>query len=144
MNVMKLARSPAPSVQATATIRQAVAVMQEMNCGALVALDGETVAGIVSERDVVLRAVGMGLNSEDTPVSAIMSSPVESIPADTPTGRAVDMMSRKRFRHLAIVGEDGKLAGLLSIREAFQEHLAYMLDQLLSLESFVGADGPGG
>ena len=118
--------------------------MAEANSGALVALDGEKVAGIVSERDVVLRAVAHGMDPDTTPVREIMSSPVESVPASTPTGRAVDLMTKHRFRHLAIVGDDGTLAGLLSSRDAFQEHLAYLLDQLLSLESFVCADGPGG
>ena len=144
MHVLKLARTPAPSVVTSATIREAVAVMAEQNSGALIVLDGEEVAGIVSERDIVLRAVGQGMDVNNTPVTEIMTSPVESVPASTPTARAVDMMSRQRFRHLAIVGDDGKLAGLLSIRDAFQEHLAYLLDQLLSLESFVCADGPGG
>ena len=144
MNVMKLARSPAPAVQVDATIRQAVAVMAEMNSGALIVLDGEEVAGIVSERDIVLRAVGEGMDVNNTLVKAIMSTPVESVPSSTPTARAVDMMSKQRFRHLAILGDDGKLAGLLSIRDAFQEHLSYLLDQLLSLESFVCAAGPGG
>jgi CBS domain-containing protein len=144
MRVLKLARSPAPCIEATATIREAVAAMAESNSGALVVLDNDSVAGIVSERDVVLRAVGQGLDPETTLVSKIMSSPVESVPASTPTARAVDMMTRHRFRHLAVMGDDGKLAGLVSSRDAFQEHLSYLLDQLLSLESFVCADGPGG
>jgi len=144
MHVMKLARTPAPSISAEATIREAVAVMAELKSGALAVLDGDEVAGIVSERDIVLRAVGNGLNPDTALVTEIMSSPVESVTADTLTGTAIDLMTRNRFRHLAVLGEDGKLAGLLSSRDAFQEHLAYMLDQLLSLESFVCADGPGG
>ena len=144
MQVLIFARSPAPSIQIGATIRGAVAAMAETNSGALAVLDGERVAGIVSERDVMLRAVGTGLDPETTLVTEIMSSPVESVTDDTPTARAVGMMSRHRFRHVAVVGDDGQLAGLLSSRDAFQEHLAYLLDQLLSLESFVCADGPGG
>ena len=144
MNVMKLARSPAPSVQASATIREAVGVMTETNCGALVVLDGERLAGIVSERDVVMRGVRDGLDPGATPVSEIMSSPVESVRADTPTGRAIEVMTRNRFGHLAITDAEGKVVGLLSSRDAFQEHLEYLFDQLLSLEAFVCADGPGG
>jgi len=144
MRVLKLARTPAPSIAMDATIREAVAAMAAESSGALAVLDGEKVAGIVSERDIVLRAVGNGLDPDATPVSEIMSCPVESVPSTTPVAKAIDLMTSNRFRHLAVMGEDGKLAGLLSSRDAFQEHLAYLLDQLLSLESFVCADGPGG
>ena len=144
MNVLKLARTPAPSIQATASIRDAVNVMAEVNCGALAVLDGEALAGILSERDIVLRAVRGGLDPAATPVSQIMSTPVESVSADTPTGRAIEIMTRRKFRHLAVVDAEQKVVGLLSSRDAFQEHLSYLFDQLLSLESFICADGPGG
>ena len=98
----------------------------------------------MSERDVVLRGVREGLSADDTPVERIMSSPVETVPASTRTGRAIELMSSHRFRHLGVVDDDGKLIGLLSSRESFREHLAFLLDQLLSLESFICADGPGG
>jgi CBS domain-containing protein len=144
MHVLKLARTPAPSIQATATIRDAVDIMAEVSCGALAVLKGEALAGILSERDVVLRAVRRGLDPATTPVSEIMSTPVESVAADTPTGRAIEIMTRRKFRHLAVVDENEKVVGLLSSRDAFQEHLTYLFDQLLSLESFICADGPGG
>lgn len=144
MNVLKLARTPAPSVQSTATIREAVGVMTSSNSGALVVLNGDRLAGILSERDVVMRGVGAGLDTAATPVTEIMSAPVESVTSSTPTGRAIEVMTRNRFRHLPITDDDGKVVGLLSSRDAFQEHLEYLFDQLLSLESFVCADGPGG
>lgn len=144
MHVLKLARTPAPSIQISATIREAVDAMAEVSCGALAVLDGESLAGIVSERDIVLRAVRKGLDAVSTPVSEIMSAPVESVAADTPTGRAIEIMTRNKFRHLAVVDENDKVVGLLSSRDAFQEHLSYLFDQLLSLESFICADGPGG
>lgn len=144
MHVLKLARSPAPSIQATATIRDAVGIMADTNSGALVVLEGDALKGIVSERDIVLRAVRDGMDPAGTPVSEIMSSPVESVSSTTPTGRAIEIMTRNRFRHLAVVDENQKVVGLLSSRDAFQEHLSYLFDQLLSLESFICADGPGG
>ncbi len=144
MHVLKLARTPAPSVQAADTIRDAVIVMADTNCGALVVLRDEALVGIVSERDIVLRAVREGLDAAATPVSEIMSTPVKSVSADTLTGRAIEIMTRNRFRHLAVIDDADKVVGLLSSRDAFQEHLSYLFDQLLSLESFVCADGPGG
>jgi len=144
MHVLKLARSPAPSIQVGATIRDAVGAMAESKSGALVVLDGEKLAGIVSERDIVLRGVRQSMDPATTPVSEIMSAPVESVAADAPVGRAIEVMTRNRFRHLAITDADGKVVGLLSSRDAFQEHLEYLFDQLMSLEAFICADGPGG
>ena len=144
MHVDRLARKPAPTVPVGATVREAVEVMAEQNTGALVVLDGSSPAGIVSERDIVLRAVREGLDPSTTPVERIMSAPVETVNCKTEPGKAIEVMAGRRFRHLAVVDDAGKLVGLLSSRDTFQEHLSYLFDQLLSLESFVCADGPGG
>ncbi len=144
MNVLKLARSPAPSIPRGATIRDAVKAMARTESGALVVLHEGKAAGIVSERDVVLRAVLDGLDADATPVERIMSSPVECVRGDTPTGKAIERMTAQRFRHLVICDAEDQVVGLLSSRDTFQEHLSYLFDQLLSLESFICADGPGG
>ncbi len=144
MNVLKLCRSPAPSVMKGQTVRQAVEVMAKTDSGALVVLDGDTPVGIVSERDIVLRAVRNGLSASDTLVERIMTTPIEAVPAESTVAKAIDLMTTRRIRHLLAVDAEGKAAGLLSSRTAFQEHLTHLLDQLLSIESFLGADGPGG
>jgi CBS domain-containing protein len=144
MNVLKLARRPAPTIPFGSSVREAVEVMAQEKSGAVIVLQDGNPVGVVSERDVVLRGVREGLSADDTPVERIMSSPVETVTASTRTGRAIELMSAHRFRHLGVVDDDGKLVGLLSSRESFREHLAFLLDQLLSLESFICADGPGG
>ncbi|HLV74735.1 CBS domain protein [Actinomadura hallensis] len=103
------------TVRPEATVRQLLAVLAEHNIGAaVVSPDGASVAGIVSERDVVRSLHERGAALLDRPVSEIMTAEVRTCgPADM-----VDDMRRAmtehRFRHVPVV-VDGRLAGIVSI-----------------------------
>ncbi|MFI0408491.1 CBS domain-containing protein [Actinomadura sp. 3N508] len=103
------------TVRPEATVRQLLAVLAEHNIGAVVVSpDGASIAGIVSERDVVRRMHERGAVLLDRPVSDIMTSEVRSCgPAD----KVEDLrrtMTEHRIRHVPVV-EDGRLAGIVSI-----------------------------
>ncbi|GAA1861747.1 CBS domain-containing protein [Actinomadura bangladeshensis] len=98
-----------------ATVRQLLAVLAEHNIGAVVVSpDGASIAGIVSERDVVRRLHDNGAALLDRPVSEIMTAEVRSCgPGDQVEGLR-RTMTEHRFRHVPVV-EDGRLAGIVSI-----------------------------
>ncbi|MFI0368658.1 CBS domain-containing protein [Actinomadura sp. KC06] len=103
------------TVRPEATVRQLLAVLAEHNIGAVVVSpDGASIAGIVSERDVVRRMHERGAVLLDRPVSDIMTSEVRSCgPAD----KVEDLrrtMTEHRIRHVPVV-EDGRLTGIVSI-----------------------------
>ncbi|NKZ04068.1 CBS domain-containing protein [Actinomadura latina] len=103
------------TVRPDATVRQLLAILAEHNIGAVVVSpDGESISGIVSERDVVRRLHDRGAGLLDKPVSEIMTTEVRSC---GPGDKVEDLrrtMTEHRFRHVPVV-EDGRLTGIVSI-----------------------------
>ena len=93
-----------------AGVKDLIALLAEHNVGALiVSADGETVDGIVSERDVVRHLHHDGTVVNNT-VGAIMTTEVETCERDTQLDDLMKVMTERRIRHVPVV-EDGKLVG---------------------------------
>jgi CBS domain-containing protein len=102
------------TVSANATLGEASARMAERGVGAVVVLEGERIAAILTERDV-MKAVAAGQDG-GAPVSGWMTRHPETIePTDT-TDHAASLMIHGGFRHLPVV-EEGKVVGIVSIRD---------------------------
>ncbi len=144
MKVIRLAQVPPPVVSPSDTVVEAVRIMRKVRVGAAVVLDGDQLAGIFSERDIMLRVVGAEKDPATTTVLDVMTREPESVEADTEGGDALELMVRKHIRHLPIVDKEGKLVGLLSIRNLLHNHVDDLVDQLNSIEAYFSADGPGG
>lgn len=103
------------TVRPDTPVRQMLAGLVSRNIGAIVAsADGTTIAGIVSERDVVRQLHHHGADVLDTAVSSIMTAEVFTC---TPDDKADDLrptMIEHRIRHLPVV-QDGALVGIVSI-----------------------------
>ncbi len=82
-------------------------------------LDGGKIAGVVSERDV-MRAVASGADL-NAPVISIASRQVITINEDDDIYKAAELMHGNNIRHLVVVGKDGSLKGVISIRDVVGE-----------------------
>jgi CBS domain-containing protein len=105
------------SVAAGATVAEAVDVMASRDVGAVLALteDG-LVAGVFSERDLLVRVVNAGRDTNTTPVSLVMSRDVRFVSPGTTIEAALALMHVHRFRHLLVI--DGpRIYGLISMRD---------------------------
>jgi CBS domain-containing protein len=102
-------------------ISHAVRRMVERGVGAVVVLEGERLEGILTERDI-LRAVAAGL-AEDARVRDWMTRHPETIEASDDTDHAASLMIHGGFRHLPVL-EEGKVAGIVSIRDLMRVALA--------------------
>ncbi|MBP2702222.1 CBS domain-containing protein [Microbispora sp. RL4-1S] len=103
------------TVPPQATVAELLARLAELNIGAVVVSDdGLTIAGIVSERDVVrsLHVRGAGILTE--PVSSIMTSDVRTCTTDANVEELRRTMTNHRVRHVPVM-RDGHLAGIVSI-----------------------------
>ena len=96
------------------TVAEAVQEMNAHKVGAVLVMDGLRLAGIFTERDVLRRVVGAGLDPKLTPVSSVMTSEVMTIEPGTTVQVVMDLFTGKRFRHLPVV-QNGGLVGLISI-----------------------------
>jgi CBS domain-containing protein len=123
---------------------KAVQIMHEEHIGAIAIVEGNSLVGIFSERDLMNRVVLQKREPEKVVVSEVMSSPVETIRRDATSDDAYKTMLEKRIRHLPVVGPEGELCGMLSVRNLLHEKVSDLTDQLDSLEAYFTADGAGG
>lgn len=132
------------TVSRTATVMEAVEIMAAARVGSVLIEDDGRLAGIFSERDVMLRVVLEHRDPQKTRVEEVMTSPVISIPSKTTGDDALKMMVEKHIRHLPIVDERGCAQAIVSMRSLLQEKVTELHQQLDSLESYITADGIGG
>ena len=92
----------------------ALTLMGEKNIGALVVIEGDTVAGVFSERDYSRKVILQGKTSRTTRVGEILSRPAVCIGPDDSIEECMARMTLNRIRHLPVL-EDGRLVGLVSI-----------------------------
>jgi CBS domain-containing protein len=123
------------SIAPHATVYDAIALMAGKGVGALVVIDKVALVGIVSERDYARKVILQGRSSRETPVSAIMSSPVITINSGWTVNECLRAMTTNRIRYLPVL-EDGVVAGLVSIGDLVRSVLsmqAHTIDQLETL-----------
>ena len=97
------------------TFAQVAATLHENAISSVVVMDGDTLAGIVTERDLV-NLVADGQDPKTTTLSDRMTTNLDTVTSRTDVTEAAEHMARLRIRHLPVV-DDGRLAGIISIRD---------------------------
>jgi CBS domain-containing protein len=122
------------TVVPSASMFDALKLMAEKNIGALLIMEGETILGMLSERDYARKVVLMGRSSKETPVRDVMTQPVLYVGPQQSTEECMALMTEKRLRHLPVL-DDGKLIGLISIGDLVKDIIAeqnFVIEQLQS------------
>ncbi len=99
-----------------ATLVEAALSMREQRVGALLVRAEGAFVGIVSEADLVRKAMADGRNAREEHVRGVMSSPLITIEIDRSAHEASDLMAENGIRHLVIT-KDGVIVGLISVRD---------------------------
>ncbi len=124
------------TISPEAGVRELVALLAEHNIGAVVvSTDGTTIAGIVSERDVVRRLASDGTVVNNT-VGAIMTSTVESTTPDALLDDLMQLMTERRIRHIPVL-DDGVLVGIVSIGDVVKHKISQLTFERDQLDSYV-------
>ena len=144
MNLLKIARVPPVVVSPRDNIKTAVDKMCEVGVGAVAVVEGEKPVGIFTERDLMTRVVKRGLSLHDTPVVEVMTRNPIVAPLEMKASDAFEFMTDKHFRHLPITDHFGKLVGMLSVRHLMRSIVENFAHELESINSYLGAEGPGG
>jgi CBS domain-containing protein len=116
----------------SASIFDALKLMAEKNIGALLIMEGETIVGMLSERDYARKVVLMGRSSKETPVRDVMTRPVMYVGPQQSTEECMALMTEKRLRHLPVL-DHGKLIGLISIGDLVKDIISeqnFFIEQL--------------
>ena len=123
-------------VRPDASVFEALGLLAEFEVGALVVMDGERMAGIVSERDYTRKVALAGRSSKDTRVAEIMTANVFVVSPSTRTRDCMALMREKRIRHLPVV-DAGRVLGMLSIRDLLDDLIADHEMTIAQLESYI-------
>ena len=128
------------SVSSDTSVFEALKLMADKNAGAVMVIDGGKVMGILSERDCVRRVDLMGRTSRETKVKDIMTSKVLYVEGGQSLDECVAIMIDKNIRHLPVY-DDGKLTGLISVRDALKELVDYQKFMISQLEHYITGGG---
>jgi CBS domain-containing protein len=114
-----------------AKVLEALELMAKKGVGALIVVDRDEIAGVMSERDYARKIMLMGRQSQDTPVRDIMTKEVYGVHDDTTAEECMALMTDKHIRHLPVCRE-GRLAGVISIGDVVK---AVITDQKVKIEN---------
>ncbi len=132
------------SADPNSTVYDAIEKMASLDVGALVVLDGDKLAGIISERDYRNKVILKGRSSKTTDVKEIMSDKVVCVAPDDSVNLCMQLMTDKRIRHLPVL-EDEKVVGVISIGDVVKSVIENQKSEIDSLRDYIagGSGYPG-
>ena len=117
MQVKDVMTRDVATVAATATLEAAAAMMSVLDVGPLPVHDGEKVVGVITDRDIIVRAVAAGLDPIQARVSDALTPIVISCFEDQDVHDAERLMEEHQVRRLVVLTRDNRLAGIVSLAD---------------------------
>lgn len=124
------------TVACDATVRDVVALLADRKIGAVPVIRGGSVAGIMSERDVIYRLRSDGAAILDWTVEQIMTAPAISVEPGTEIMSALSLMTRRRIRHLPVI-DDQQLIGLVSIGDLVKHRMDKIESEAAAMLTYI-------
>lgn len=122
------------TVTGDTTVLAAAQKMAAQKIGALLVVDGGSLIGIFTERDALSRVLAKGIDPVTTPLSSVMTAKPLTIAADKPLAHALLIMDDNGFRHMPVI-DGGKLAGIVSVRDALGPEMTELVDTINQRDS---------
>ncbi len=97
------------------TLVEAAGLMRELDVGALPVLDGDSLAGLVTDRDIVVRGIADGRDPTTAQVREVMSGGIEFVSPDQDVEEAVRIMEKRQIRRLPVLDGAKRLVGMISL-----------------------------
>jgi CBS domain-containing protein len=126
MQVRNLMRREVFAVRPGQALRDAARLMNDHGVGSAVVMEGDQLAGILTERDV-LRAIAAGADPDKASVEEFMTRDVVTAAPNWDVAVAASEMTERRFRHL-VVQEEAQVLGVLSVRDLLPVFLSQRSD----------------
>ncbi|QQS32275.1 MAG: CBS domain-containing protein [Acidobacteriota bacterium] len=124
------------------SLREVAVMMRDSDVGALPIVESGRIVGIVTDRDIVMRAVADG-KSGDTPVGDVISRELFTVGPDDFVFEAARLMGDKQVRRIPVVEADGSLAGIIAMADVAlqmedEREIAETLEEISSGAAFWG------
>src|SRR5258705_9437479 len=104
-------------VSAGASLRDAARKMKELDVGLIPICDGDRLKGILTDRDITIRATAHGRNPKETKVTEVMSTDIAYCLEDQEVEEAVSLMEARQIRRMPILNQDKRLGGIVSLAD---------------------------
>jgi CBS domain-containing protein len=124
------------SVPVSASAQAAMALLAERRIGALPVMDGDRVAGVFSERDVLYAVARDGAAALDRPVAELMTAPAVTVAPGESVLAALALMTQRRIRHLPVLDGD-RLAGFVSIGDLVKHRIGRIEAEAAAMRSYI-------
>lgn len=122
MRAEQIMSRPVHFCRPDSSLADAAQMMQKYDCGCLpVSEDGKSLKGIITDRDICMRALAMEQPLKDLPVSDAMSREVRVCGVNDDLADVEEIMRNEQIRRLPVVSEDNVLAGMISLADLAQE-----------------------
>jgi CBS domain-containing protein len=105
----------AVTIRPDATLREAARLMDDLNVGALPVCNGRRLVGIITDRDITVRATADGMRPDATPVHVVMTDDVCWCFEDDPVEEIERAMTRRQIRRMPVVDRSKRLVGMLAL-----------------------------
>ncbi|HEY8942362.1 MAG TPA: CBS domain-containing protein [Cellvibrio sp.] len=102
------------TLSADSTICEAACAMEKADCGAILVKEGDRLVGMITDRDIAIRAVANGLNHE-TPISKVMTEKIRYCFEDEDIQHVAENMADIQLRRLPVLNRDKRLVGVVSL-----------------------------
>lgn len=128
------------TVAPTDPVQRALELMKEHRVRAVLALEGEALAGIITQGDCAIRVLLAGRNAHHTRVEEVMTRDPATVKPEDSLEACMGLMASRNYRHLPVV-DNGKLVGIVSIGDMVKNIIRQMGDQVNYLETYIRGHG---
>ena len=135
-DILKAKGSAVISAAPGSTVAEAAALLTDKRIGAVVILDGERLAGILSERDIVRTLAKEGPGCLNGPASRLMTAKVVTCTPAHSIAEVMEIMTNSRIRHLPVM-EGERLAGMVSIGDVVKWRLEEAQEEVRQMAAYV-------
>ena len=123
MNAEDIMTPTVISISSDTSLFEAAKVMRDNDVGSLIVMSDNNIAGIVTDRDIIVRGISEGLDPKSTPVQHCMTSGCVCARTDDSIEKLADLMEEKMVRRVLVVDQDNRLVGMVSIGDiAYRVH----------------------
>lgn len=117
MKISEIMTREVEVIHPTATLAEAAERMKSLNIGPLPVCDGTTVLGIVTDRDITVRATASGHDPKTTKVEDVMTPDIEYVYDDQDVEDAAKLMGEKQIRRVVVLNREKRLVGIVALAD---------------------------
>ena len=128
------------AVKANESVYRAIRLMADRRIGAVLVVENGTVIGIFTERDYIMRVEVEGRAAKETTLREVMTDKMYTVTTGTSIEQCLGLMDLRHIRHLPIV-EQGRLMGIISMRDAIAAVLTGREDDIRGIENYALSSG---